>query len=260
MQTPIVMHGAAGRMGRRILALAAAAPADFTIVAGVDLRPGRLTDLGLDLVAPLLQDLPDHPGAVVIDFSRASAVASVLQHCARCGMPCAVGTTGVEPAILDQALAAAAERIPVLAAPNMSLGVTVVMAMAARIAAALGLDYDVEIVEAHHGQKIDAPSGTALGLADAIAGATGRGRQDLIHGRSGTTGERRRGEIGMHALRMGDVVGDHTAWFVGNGERISIAHQAHTRDIFARGALRAAAFLAGAAPGRYTMADVLGLG
>ncbi len=142
----------------------------------------------------------------------------------------------------------------------MSVGVNVVFAAAARIAQALGLDYDVEVVEAHHHHKGDAPSGTAFGLADSMAEATDRTRADMIYGREGQTSARPRGEIGVHALRMGDVVGDHTAYFVGNGERVTIGHVAHSRDIFARGALRAARFLSAAAPGRYGMVDVLGLG
>ncbi len=259
MHTRLIMFGASGRMGRRILALAAADPAAFTIEAGVDVTAGSLRDLGLDSDAPLHDRLPVVPGAAVIDFSTAAATPAVIAHCAEHGMPLAIGTTGIEPAVLDGALTDAANRIPILAAPNMSLGVNLVLAVAARMAAALGLDYDVEVVEAHHNRKLDAPSGTAWALADAIATATGRTRGHMACGREGHTGERPRGEIGVHALRMGDVVGDHTAWFVGNQERIAISHQAHSRDIFARGALRAAAFLATAEPGRYTMPDVLGL-
>ncbi|MFW5830078.1 MAG: 4-hydroxy-tetrahydrodipicolinate reductase [Planctomycetota bacterium] len=258
MSTPLIMHGAAGRMGRRILELAAADDT-FHIVAGVDQEAGRLQDLGLAVDAPLLDALPQEAGAVVIDFSHASAAACVIEHCAAAGMPLAIGTTGIEPEQLDRLLDHAATRIPVLAAPNMSVGVNLVFQVAAQIAATLGLDYDVEVVEAHHHHKVDAPSGTAYGIVDAICQATGRSRSDCVHGREGHTGERRRGEIGVHALRMGDVVGDHMAWFVGNNERISIGHQAHSRDIFASGALRAAAFLADAAPGRYGMKDVLGL-
>ena len=146
-----------------------------------------------------------------------------------------------------------------MAAPNMSVGVNVVFQIAAQIAKTLGLDYDIEVVEAHHHHKVDAPSGTAYGITDAICEATDRSRSDLVHGRKGNTGERRRGEIGVHSMRMGDVVGDHSVYFVGNGERIVLSHVAHNRDIFALGALRAAAFLSTAKPGRYTMKDVLGL-
>lgn len=257
--TPIIVNGAAGRMGRRILALAAEQPAAFRIVAGVDRSPGRLRDLGIASDAPLLGALPAERGAVVIDFSSHAVFPLVARHCAASAMPLASGTTGVPPDVLARELGPASALIPCLHAGNMSVGVNVLLDVAARLARALGQDYDIEIVEAHHNQKIDAPSGTAFALADAITGATGRSRADHVYGREGQTGARRAGEIGIHALRMGDVVGDHTIYYVGGGERILLGHVAHSRDIFARGALRAAAFLAGAGPGRYAMRDVLGL-
>ncbi len=256
---PIIMHGAAGRMGRAILALALAEPARFRVVAGVDRQAGTLRALGLDSDAPVLTALPAETGAVVIDFSHHSTFAAVAAHCAAHGMGLASGTTGIAPTVLDASLSAAADRAAVLHAMNMSVGVNVVFQVAAQIAKTLGLTYDIEIVEAHHHHKKDAPSGTAFGIADAITSATGRTRADLVHGREGDVGARRQGEIGMHALRMGDVVGDHTVYFVGGGERITLGHVAHNRDIFAQGALRAAAFLGSARPGRYRMADVLGL-
>jgi len=257
--TPIIVHGAAGRMGRRILALAAEQPADYRIIAGVDRQAGTLRDLGLASDAPVLTALPAERGAVVIDFSHHAVFPSVIRHCVANGMPLASGTTGVAPSTLDAELIGAAGRIACLHAGNMSVGVNVLLDVAARLAKALGLDYDIEITEAHHNQKVDAPSGTAFALADAIATATGRTRADMTYGREGQTGARRRGEIGIHALRMGDVVGDHMVWFVGGGERIQLGHVAHNRDIFARGALRAAAFLLAAKAGRYHMRDVLGL-
>ena len=257
--TPIIMHGAAGRMGRTILALAAA-DSGCRIVAGVDREgAGTLRSLGIASDAPLLTALPREPGAVVIDFSHHSAFAGVAAHCAAHGMALVSGTTGVSLPDADAALGAAATRVPVLHAMNMSVGVNVVLGVAAKLAATLGFDYDIEIVEAHHHHKKDAPSGTAFAIADAITGATGRTRADLVHGREGDVGARRRGEIGMHALRMGDVVGDHTVYFVGNGERITLGHLAHNREIFASGAVRAARWMAGRTPGRYRMADVLGL-
>ncbi len=262
MPIPIIVHGAAGRMGRRILALAheTAGKADgFTIAAGVDLKPGTIAELGVSCPAPVLTALPVAPGTVVIDFSHPSTFAGVAAHCAAHGMPLVSGTTGIAPADLERALAAAATRIPVLHALNMSVGVNVMFKVAAQLAKTLGPTYDIEIVEAHHNQKKDAPSGTAFGIADAILGATGRTRADLVHGREGMVGARKAGEIGMHALRLGDVVGDHSVYFVGNGERVLLGHLAHNRDIFVNGALRAAAHLAAAKPGRYGMADVLGL-
>jgi 4-hydroxy-tetrahydrodipicolinate reductase len=257
--TPIIVNGAAGRMGRRILALAAEQPTVFRIVAGVDKQRGSLRDLGIASDAPILDALPIEQGAAVIDFSHHAVFAKTIAHCAANGMALASGTTGIAPESLDRELGSAAARIACLHAGNMSVGVNVILDVAARLAKALGIDYDIEITEAHHNLKIDAPSGTAFALADAITAATGRTRADHVYGREGQTGARRRGEIGIHALRMGDVVGDHTVYFVGGGERILLGHVAHNRDIFARGALRAAAFLATAAPGRYVMKDVLGL-
>ena len=258
MTTELIMHGAAGRMGQRILSLADE-DAAFNVVAGVDRESGQLSDLGLKIDKPLLDALPAQQGAVVIDFSHATATPAVIEHCAKNGMPIAIGTTGIEPAELNGMLDEAAKSIPVLAAPNMSVGVNLVFQVAAQIAKTLGIEYDIEVVEAHHHHKVDAPSGTAYGITDAICEATGRTRSDLVHGREGNTGARTKGEIGVHALRMGDVVGDHSAYFVGNGERVVLSHVAHSRDIFALGALRAAAFLGQAKPGRYTMKDVLGL-
>jgi 4-hydroxy-tetrahydrodipicolinate reductase len=258
MAIDLIMNGAAGRMGKTILSLAAADPR-FAIVAGVDRQAGKLRDLGVPSDAPVVTEMPPRKGAVVIDFSHHSAFAVLTRHCAEQGMGLVSGTTGVEPGEHGRLLDEASRRVPVLSAPNMAVGVNVVFRMAGLLAKALGPDYDIEIVEAHHNQKVDAPSGTALGIADSILAATGRTRKDLVDGRSGNVGARRKGEIGMHALRMGDVVGDHTAYFVGGGERILLGHVAHSREIFARGALRAAAFIGGAKPGRYGMADVLGI-
>ncbi|MFW6033418.1 MAG: 4-hydroxy-tetrahydrodipicolinate reductase, partial [Phycisphaeraceae bacterium] len=143
--------------------------------------------------------------------------------------------------------------------PNMSLGVNLLFALAGQVAARLGDDYDIEIIEGHHRFKQDAPSGTALGIAEAICDATGKSvDKDVVHGRHGEQ-PRQRGEIGMHALRLGDEVGRHTACFATLGEEIQLSHKASTRDIFARGALKAAKWLAGQQPGRYAMKDVLGL-
>jgi 4-hydroxy-tetrahydrodipicolinate reductase len=258
MATAIVVNGASGRMGRSILALAAVDPA-FSIVAGVNRQKTTLRALGVAHDGEVLTELPEKPGAVVIDFSHHAAFPAVARHCAAHGMGLVSGTTGVEPATLDRELGQAAAKVAVLSAPNMAVGVNVVFRAAAQLAKALGPDYDIEIVESHHNQKVDAPSGTAYGIADAILAATGRTRENLVHGRSGQPGARRPGEIGMHALRLGDVVGDHTVYFVGGGERILLGHVAHSREIFARGALRAARFIGAAKPGRYAMADVLGL-
>jgi len=246
-------------MGQRIAALAVEQPQTYRLVAGIDQRAGHFADHGLKSVAPIHDHLVAEAGAVVIDFSHHTSFPALAAHCADHGMALVSGTTGISPEILAGSLATATARVPALHAMNFSIGVNVLFAVAAQVARTLGLDYDIEIVEAHHNQKQDAPSGTAFGIADAICAATGRTRADLVPGRSGQVGARRRGEIGVHALRLGDVVGDHTAYFVGNGERLSIGHVAHHRDIFASGALRAAAFLAGKPAGRYAMKDVLGL-
>jgi 4-hydroxy-tetrahydrodipicolinate reductase len=256
---PLIVHGAAGRMGVRLLTLAAAEPATFRIVAGVDRQAGRLRDLGIPSDAPLLDQLPTETGAVVVDFSTHHCFKPLAAHCAAHRLALVCGTTGIGANELEDGIIAVAKTAPVLYAPNMSVGVNVVFRIAAQIARSLGLDYDIEVVEAHHNQKVDAPSGTAFGITDAICAATHRTRNDLVHGRKGQTGPRRKGEIGVHALRMGDVVGDHTVYFVGNGERILLGHVAHSRDIFAKGALRAAEFVARQKPGRYTMDSVLGL-
>jgi 4-hydroxy-tetrahydrodipicolinate reductase len=259
MTIPLIINGAAGRMGRRIAALALEQGDKFSVIAGVDRQPGNLRDYGLLTDIKIFDKLPEEKGAVVVDFSHQSAFLGICRHCAQHGMPLISGTTGISPGDLDQGLSLAQRRVPVLHALNMSVGVNVVFQIAAQVARTLGLDYDIEVVEAHHNQKKDAPSGTAYGITDSICAATGRSRSDLVYGRDGETGARPRGEIGVHSLRMGDVVGDHTAYFVGNGERIIIGHVANSRDIFVGGALRAAAFIAKQKPGRYGMANVLGL-
>jgi 4-hydroxy-tetrahydrodipicolinate reductase len=169
-----------------------------------------------------------------------------------------VGTTGLQDqdhAAIDRAAAG----IAILQAPNMSLGVNLLFKIAGEVAKKLGDDYDIEIVEGHHRFKKDAPSGTAMGLADAILKSTGKSRDALVYDRHGDEAVRKRGDIGMHALRIGDEVGRHTAYFAALGERLELTHVATNRDTFVHGALRAAKWLAGQKPGRYAIADVLGL-
>ena len=169
-----------------------------------------------------------------------------------------IGTTGLS----DQDYATIdihSRDIPVLQAPNMSLGVNLLFRIAAEVAKVLGDDYDVEIIEAHHRFKKDAPSGTAKGLADAILKATGKSRENLVFDRHGDEVPRKRGDIGIHALRIGDEVGRHTAHFAALGERLELTHVATNRDTFVHGALKAAKWLAGQKPGRYRMSDMLGL-
>lgn len=262
--TPIIVTGACGRMGRSILRLASANPA-FTIVAGLETAEcvaamnGNLSleGTGVRLFDNLAAcDPPEQ--CVLVDFSAPAATARFAAEAASAGVGIVCGTTGLSPAAND-ALAAAASRVPVLVAANMSLGVNVLLDVAHRLAATLA-DYDLEIVEMHHRRKKDSPSGTALALARAAAEGRGVVLDGVAaYGREGMVGERPSGEIGIHAVRGGDVVGDHMMIFATDGERVEIGHRASSRDTFAAGALRAAAFLCGRPAGGYTMRDVLGL-
>ena len=257
--------GAAGRMGRRLVALAREQPEVFSLAAAID-APNS-PELGKDAgvlagvgalgvaVTATLAGMPE----VVIDFSAPAATRVLIRQCMEREIAMVIGTTGLtgdDHAMIDQA----AGVIPVLQATNTSLGVNILLAVAAQVARQLGEAYDIEIIESHHNQKKDAPSGTALSLAESICKATGRDiHTDLVHGRVGHEALRKKGTIGMHAVRMGDVVGEHTIYYATPGERVEIKHVASNRDTFVRGALRAAAYVARAQPGRYTMADVLGL-
>lgn len=264
MPSNLTIHGAAGRMGRRLIALAPEVP-DLKLVGAVEFQGSPnlgadagalagLEPLGIP-VKPRIDPRPD----VVIDFSSPAGALALIDHCVKNRIALVIGTTGlgsVDHAAIDQA----AKSIPILQAANMSLGVNLLIALVGKVAAQLGDDYDIEIVESHHRFKKDAPSGTALALAQAICDATGKSmRDDLVHGRHGDNATRRRGSIGMHALRQGDVVGRHTVTYTTLGEEIQLTHNASTRDVFARGALRAAAWLAMQKPARYSMPDVLGL-
>jgi 4-hydroxy-tetrahydrodipicolinate reductase len=250
-------------MGTRLLALAKPDP-DFQILAAIE-RPdhplqardaGEIAGIG-PIAIPITFDLKPTP-QVLIDFSTPSATRHWLKTCRDRHIAMVIGTTGLQSAdhaAIDQAAA----DIPILQAPNMSMGVCVLLNIAAHVARMLGPDYDIEILEAHHRFKKDAPSGTALALADAILNATGRTRDDLLMSRHGQDVPRRPGDIALHALRMGDEVGRHTAYFAALGERLELTHVATNRDTFARGALRAAAWLPARPPSRYTIADVLGI-
>jgi 4-hydroxy-tetrahydrodipicolinate reductase len=260
----VAITGAAGRMGQRLIALAQAS-ADLRISAAIERSDhpqiGRdagevagIGGIGVALSAELGQ-----PPQVLIDFSAPASMRQWLGICRAKGAAMLIGTTGLADAD-HRAIDEAASRIPVLQSPNMSLGVNVLLRIAADVAALLGEDYDIEIVEAHHRFKTDAPSGTAMGLADAILKAVGKPREALVFDRHGDDSRRQPGQIGMHALRIGDEVGRHTAYFAALGERLELTHVATSRDTFVHGALRAARWLAGKAPGRYRMADVLGLG
>jgi len=261
--TRIAITGAAGRMGRRIAYLAHD-DKRFEVVSAMEM-PGHEamgTDVGalcgavtMGLaVSEALQGDPE----VILDFSMPDGTVHWLAEARRRGVAMVVGTTGLTESQLA-AVADAAGEIAIVQAPNMSVGVNLLFKLAGEVAKALGADYDIEIVEVHHRFKKDAPSGTALGLARSICDATGRDMAEtLVYGRGGARA-RKPGEIGMHAVRLGDTVGEHSVHFGNLGETVTLSHSAHTRDTLVRGALRAAEWLSGREPGLYTMLDVLGL-
>lgn len=240
----VAILGAAGRMGRMLCALAEANP-ELELVARVDVADGFDTAW------------PDGTEAVV-DFTFHTAVPANVEKAAATGVAYVIGTTGLsadEQARVD----ACAQKIPIVQAANYSLGVNLLLALVRKAAAVLGTDYDIEVVEMHHRHKKDAPSGTALMLARAAAAGRQVELDDVAcYGRHGIVGERPEGQIALHALRGGSVVGDHTVMFAGDVERVEITHKAQGREAFAAGALRAAQWAAGRAPGRYDMRDVLG--
>ena len=261
--------GALGRMGRKVIQAVLARP-DMClsgIIEGPDCpQVGRslAAALGGEATADLAITSDFDQGArgadVYIDFTTVSASLGYLARAAELGLPAVIGTTGLSPA--DQArLKEAARSVPVLWAPNMSLGISALYKVVGDLARALGPDYDVEIVELHHRHKLDAPSGTALKLMEAAAQGKGLAApgQGLVSGRQGQAGPRRDGEIGVLAGRGGDVVGDHTVYFLGPGERLELTHRAHSRGTFAQGAVRVAGWLAGRAPGLYTLEDTFQL-
>jgi 4-hydroxy-tetrahydrodipicolinate reductase len=260
----LAIAGAAGRMGCKVYAMANADPR-FEVVAALEKtgHPNIGDDAGeragMGHTGLPIQDRTQTEFDVLIDFSSPLGTIHWLDYCLTYRRPIVIGTTGHTPDQLAQ-IDSAALTIPVLKAANMSVGVNLLFKLAAQVAAALGDEYDVEIVEAHHRFKADAPSGTAVAIRDAIIQATGRNAdQDVIYGRQGNTGQRPQRQIGMHALRIGDTVGEHEIHFGNLGETIVLKHSAHTRDTFVQGALRAAAWLVGKPPGRYDMHDVLGM-
>jgi 4-hydroxy-tetrahydrodipicolinate reductase len=247
-------------MGTRLIQLIHADPA-LKLGAAIDRadhpRLGEDAGLlcGVDRLGVPLAAAPDRPVDVMIDFSLPAGTLAVAGACVERGIPLVVGTTGLE-AEQRAALEAAADRIALLVSPNLSRAVNLLMRLAGEAARALGDSADVEILERHHHFKRDAPSGTALRLAEIVGAAIGSSR--YAHGRQGLVGERPRGEIGVHALRTGDNPGEHTVVFGLMGECLELSHRALNRDGFALGALDAAKFLAGKPPRLYTMADLLG--
>lgn len=264
MNPRLTVIGAAGRMGRRIVALAVES-GQFDIAAAVDRQDHP--DLGKDAgllagVTPLNVPLSDACTAnaeIVIDFSLPEATDNTLRQCLENGLSLVLGTTGLDPS-QREAVERAARSIPIVCATNMSVGMNVLFSLVGKVAALLGEEYDIEIVEEHHRYKKDAPSGTALTLAERICAATNRDFPGcLTHGRSGKEALRQKGTIGMHAIRAGDITGVHSVIYGTAGETISLSHTAHSRDTLVRGALRAAKWLVGKNPGLYSMTDVLGI-
>jgi len=263
MKTKLVVVGAAGRMGRRIVALAVET-GQFDIIGAVE-RQGH-PDIGEDagLLAGAgaldvkLTDAFPSGSEVAIDFSLAEAADETLEHCLENKLALVSGTTGLSSSQREK-FTAASEKIPIIYGTNMSVGMNVLFNLVGKVATMLGDEYDIEITEQHHRFKKDAPSGSALTLAENICKATGRDIETtLTHGRSGES-LREKGTIGMHAVRAGDIVGDHSVIFGTLGETVTVNHTANSRDTFVRGALRAAKWLVGKGPGLYSMADVLGI-
>lgn len=245
----VALVGASGRMGQAIERLARESSGAFEVIA-------RASAHGRDDFATIASNTPQ----VAIDFSAPASTRDFASIAAGVRLPLVVGTTGLGPEHV-RALESAAAVIPVFVASNMSVGVYVLGELVRQATAMLGEDFDLEIVEAHHRRKVDAPSGTALTLLEIAQRArehVGSGGNEAVHGRSGAAGSRARGEIGMHAIRGGDVVGDHHVHFLGEGERIELVHRATSRDVFASGALRAARWLIAQPPGLYGMRDLLG--
>ncbi len=266
----IAVAGASGRMGRMLVDAVLAAP-DCRLAGALDVAgcpaigqdagafAGRHT--GVAITDDFSRGLDG--AQVLIDFTRPAGTLAHLAACRERGVALVIGTTGFTPEQKAQ-IAEAARHIAVVMAPNMSVGVNVVMMLLAHAAKALGQGYDIEVIEAHHRHKVDAPSGTALQMGEVVAQALGRSLADCaVYARHGHTGERDPSTIGFATIRGGDIVGDHTVLFAGTGERIEISHKSSSREGYAQGSLRAARFLAGlgaGAVGLYGMHDVLGLG
>lgn len=260
MAIKLAIAGAGGRMGRMLLN-AAASDADVAVVSALEHRGsplvGQQARAGVSITDDLVQGLKGSD--VLIDFTRPEGTLAHLAACADQSVNVVIGTTGFSETQLRE-LESFADRIAIVFAPNMSLGVNVTAKLVALAAKSLGMDADIEVFEAHHKLKVDAPSGTALMLGRVAAEARGQQfDQVATYARQGVTGEKPPGAIGFSALRAGDIIGDHTVYLVLNGERIEITHRSSSRETYAHGAIRAAKFLAGKKRGLYDMNAVLGL-
>lgn len=263
--TPLAVFGASGRMGRAVVRLAGEAGFRVVFAAAHELEgadSGELAGAGKNgaNVVKGLETLKASGARVAIDFSHPSALPAIAEACASAGVALVSGTTGLDDsgqAALDRASAL----VPVLWEPNMSVGVLVLGELVRRAVSLLGLGYDVEITETHHKHKADSPSGTALRLAEAVVAARASlsAESRLVHGREGKKTTRTPDEVGMHAVRGGDVIGDHSVHLLGQGERLELTHRATSRELFAQGALRAARALVGREKGRVRLVDVIGI-
>ncbi|HUL29750.1 MAG TPA: 4-hydroxy-tetrahydrodipicolinate reductase [Thermodesulfobacteriota bacterium] len=260
-----IVVGAAGKMGSRIIHMIKETPSmilhraiersDHPLI-GKDI--GEIIGLGA-LGVPLEGGLKGKGGDVIINFTSPQASLESLEFAREAGPAVVIGTTGLSPEQMGK-VKELSKSVRCVFSPNMSVGMNVMFRVVQEVARVLGPDYDVEIVEAHHRLKKDSPSGTAVRLGELIAKAVGRDFSKVgVYGRKGLVGERTREEIGMQVIRAGDIVGDHTVLFGGIGERLEIIHRAHSRDNFARGAVRAALWVVGQPNGLYDMQDVLGL-
>ena len=262
----IAIAGASGRMGRMLVEAVLAAP-DCQLVGALDVTtcPALGHDAGAYagqhsgvLITSDLRAGLDH-AQVLIDFTRPEGTLAHLAVCRALGVKAVIGTTGFSPSQKAE-VTAHAQHIALMMAPNMSVGVNVMLKLLDQAARALNTGYDIEVIEAHHRHKVDAPSGTALQMGEVLATALGRELKDCaVYERHGVTGERDPSSIGFATIRGGDIVGEHTVLFAGTGERIEITHKSSSRDSYAQGSLRAARFLASRATGLYGMNDVLGL-
>jgi 4-hydroxy-tetrahydrodipicolinate reductase len=263
----VVISGAAGRMGRQVIAAISEDPE--TSVSGA-LEAPKHPALGRD--AGVFAGLPENrviitddiskafkDADVVIDFSGPRSSVKVVAEAARRGMPAVSGTTGLSEDDVAK-IVGLAKKIPIVMTPNMSVGVNLLFAITDEVARVLGDDFDVEIIEAHHNQKVDAPSGTAKRLFEIVARALRRDPKEVgVYGRQGVVGKRTGSEIGVHAIRAGDIIGEHTVLFASEGERIELVHRVTSRMSLARGAVRAAHWVVDKEPGLYDMQDVLSL-
>lgn len=248
----ILLHGCCGRMGRAITAIVSSR-SDCRIAAGIDITGNKLSDYP---VYKSTADVPaDEKFDVVVDFSTASAVKGVLDFCLERSIPAVIATTGITPEVKTY-MAKVSEKIAVLNSANMSIGVCLIRELAKKASLFLGEDFDVEIVEKHHNKKLDAPSGTALAIADSI-NSVNDGKYTYVYDRQSRHEARGKNELGISSIRGGNIVGDHEVIFAGSNEVIEISHSAFSRELFADGAVKAAVFLAGKPAGKYEISDMI---